>query len=144
MVEGDNFTCEGGMIATVLYSKMVDMALPWEIEGEDGTIRGNAINSIGKVEFRARDAGYDAERSGASGAEWQDVTCPGHCGNDYFYEIAHFIDMIEQGRVESPVNTHAASVAVMEIVDEIRRQSGIVYPADADQETRSGSKPVSL
>ena len=119
-----------GMIATVLYSKMVDMALPWEIEGEDGTIRGNAINSIGKVELRMRDSGYDAERSGASGAEWQDVTCPEHCGNDYFYEIAHFIDLIEQGRIESPINSHAASIAVMEIVDEIRRQAGIVYPAD--------------
>jgi predicted dehydrogenase len=119
-----------GMIGTVLYSKMVDMALPWEIEGEDGTIRGNAINSIRKVEFRARDTGYDAERSGSSGAEWEDVTNPEHCGNDYLYEIAHFIDLIESGNIESPINSHAASIAVLEIVDEIRRQSGIVYPAD--------------
>lgn len=125
-----NYEYPDGMIATTLYSKMVDMALPWEIEGEDGTIRGNAINSIMKVEFRARDTGYDAEKSGASSAGWQEITSPGHCGNDYAYEIAHFIDLIEAGQVESPVNTHACSVAVLEVVDEIRKQSGIVYPAD--------------
>ena len=125
-----NFTYPGDMIATVLYSKMVDMALPWEIEGEDGTIRGNAINSIMKLEFRARDAGYDAERSGSSGAEWQDITNPVHSGNDYSYEIAHFIDLVEAGRVESPVNSLDCSEWVLGIVDDIRRQSGIVYPAD--------------
>jgi predicted dehydrogenase len=128
-----NFTYGGeydGMIATALYSKMVDMALPWEIEGEAGTIRGSAINSIGKVEFRSRDTGYDAESSGASGAEWQDVSNPEHCGNDYLYEVAHFIDLIESGSVESPINSHAVSISVMEILDEIRHQTGIVYPAD--------------
>lgn len=125
-----NYEYPGGMIATVLYSKMVDMALPWEIEGEDGTIRGNAINSIMKVEFRARDAGYDAEKGGSASGGWQDITHPEHSGNDYSYEIAHFIDQIEAGRTESPVNTHACSIAVMEIVDEVRRQAGIVYPAD--------------
>jgi predicted dehydrogenase len=118
------------MIATVLYSKMVDMALPWEIEGEWGPIRGNAINSIARVEFRTRDAGYDAESSGLAADGWQDVSAPGHCGNDYFYEVAHFVDLVLGGRVESPVNSHAASVATLEIVDEIRRQAGIRYPAD--------------
>jgi predicted dehydrogenase len=126
-----NFTYPDGMLATVLYSKVVDMALPWEIEGEAGTIRGNAINSITRLEFRARDTTYDAERGGADGTGWLDITATGHCGNDYFYEIAHFIDLVEGGRVESPVNTHAVSVATLEIVDELRRQSGIVYPADS-------------
>ena len=114
-----NFTYDGGeMIATVLYSKMVDMALPWEIEGEEGTIRGNAINSIRQLEFRER------------GGEWREITCPEHSGNDYSYEISHFIDLVEGGLEESPVNTHAGSIATMEIVDEIRRQAGIIYPAD--------------
>ncbi len=114
-----NFSYDGGnMIATVLYSKMVDMALPWEIEGEQGTIRGNAINSIGQLEFRERGGG------------WQDITCAQHSGNDYSYEISHFIDLVQSGSVESPVNTHARSIAVMEIVDDIRRQAGIIYPAD--------------
>jgi predicted dehydrogenase len=114
-----NLTYHGGeMIATVLYSKIVDMALPWEIEGERGTIRGDAINSIRRLEFRER------------GGPWQDITCAEHSGNDYSYEVSHFIDLVESGAVESPVNSHARSIATMEIVDEIRRQAGIVYPAD--------------
>ncbi len=121
-----NFSYRGGeMIATVLYSKIVDMSLPWEIEGEAGTIRGDAINSIRRLEFRPR--GCNSEY-GADG--WQDIARSGHCGNDYFYEIAHFIDLVEAGLVSSPVNSHECSIAVMEIVDEIRRQNGIVYPAD--------------
>jgi predicted dehydrogenase len=125
-----NGNAHGGLIATTLYSKMVDMALPWEIDGEQGTIRGDAINTIRRMEFRARDTSHDADSGGASGGGWIDITRPGHCGNDYFYEIAHFIDLIEKGFVESPINTHAGSIAVLEIVDQIRRQWGIVYPAD--------------
>jgi predicted dehydrogenase len=123
---------DGGMLATTLYSKIVDMALPWEIEGECGTIRGNAINAISKIEFRERRTGHDSDKCGAPGDGWTDITVPGHCGNDYFYEIAHFIDLVEAGGVQSPVNTHAVSVATLEIIDEIRRQSGIVYPADSE------------
>jgi predicted dehydrogenase len=108
----------GGMIATVLYSKMVDMALPWEIEGEGGTIRGDAINRISRVEFRTR------------GGKWNDITCKEYSGNDYTYEITEFIDLIESGRIESATNTHDSSLAVMEIMDEIRRQARIIYPAD--------------
>jgi predicted dehydrogenase len=121
---------DGGMIATVFYSKMVDGALPWEIEGETGTIRGDAINTIRRVEFRARDTIRDADSAGSAPDGWIDITCPEHCGNDYFYEMSHFIDLVGSGAVESPVNTHAGSVAVLEIVDRIRRQAGIVYPAD--------------
>ena len=48
----------------------------------------------------------------------------------YYYEIAEFIDLIEQGRPESAVNSHANSLATLEIIDEVRRQLGVVYPAD--------------
>ncbi|MDR2912506.1 MAG: Gfo/Idh/MocA family oxidoreductase [Alistipes sp.] len=123
-----NYTYPGGMIATTLYSKMVDMALPWEIEGEDGTIRGDAINSIMRLEFRQR--GEGAEYAGSNALQWSDIANPVHSGNDYSYEVSHFFDLVEAGRVESDINTHTCSIAVMEIVDEIRRQSGIVYPAD--------------
>jgi predicted dehydrogenase len=129
-----NLAYGDGMIATVLYSKMVDMSLPWEIEGEDGTIRGDAINAIRRVEFRPRDASHDAEKAGAASGGWIDITNPEHCGNDYAYEIAHFIDLVQArtgaGAIESPINTHATSIATLEIVDRIRQQSGISYPAD--------------
>lgn len=113
-----NYSYGDGMVATTLYSKMADMFLPFEIDGEDGTIRGNAINSISKVEFRER------------GGEWKDVTDPVHSGHDYSYEVAEFLDLIESGRIESTINSHDNSLIAMEIMDEVRRQAGVVYPAD--------------
>lgn len=108
----------GDMAATTLYSKIVDTPLPFEIEGEEGTIRGDAIHTIMKVEYRRR------------GGEWEDITAPGHSGHDYSYEMSHFMDLICRGLTESPVNTLDTSLAVMEIMDEIRLQGDIVYPAD--------------
>jgi hypothetical protein len=37
---------------------------------------------------------------------------------------------VEQGKKESLVNTLDNSLATMEIIDEIRRQLGVHYPAD--------------
>lgn len=108
----------GGMVATTLYSKIADMDLPFEIEGEEGMIRGDAIHTIMKVGYRPR------------GGEWTDITVPGHSGDDYSYEMSHFLDLIEEGRQESPVNSWGSTLASMEIMDEIRRQAGVVYPAD--------------
>lgn len=50
--------------------------------------------------------------------------------DEYYYEIAEFIDLIEAGELSSQVNSHDVSLAVMEIVDEVRRQIGVRYPAD--------------
>ncbi len=108
----------GEMTATTLYSKIADISLPFEIDGEDGSIRGDAINHIGKVEFRPR------------GGEWSDITNPEHSGHDYSYEMTEFMDLVESGRGESSINSHDTSLAVMEIMDEVRRQAGVIYPAD--------------
>lgn len=108
----------GDMAATTLYSKIVDMSIPFEIAGEEGIIRGDAIHTIAKVEFCPR------------GGEWTDITVPGHSGDDYSYEMAEFMDLVESGRGESAVNSLDTSLAVMEIMDEVRRQAGIAYPAD--------------
>ena len=48
----------------------------------------------------------------------------------YYYEVAEFIDLIEQGRIESTVNSHENSLVTMEIIDQVRRQLGVSYPAD--------------
>ena len=50
--------------------------------------------------------------------------------NEYYYEIAEFIDLIERRLCESTINSHDHSLATLEIIDEVRKQSGIIYPAD--------------
>lgn len=105
-----------GMNATVLYSKIADSALPTEIQGEEGTITADRINIISEVTFKPR---------GSDKAELLSSPNPRH---EYYYEIAEFIDLIQQGRSESEINSHGNSLITIEIIDEIRRQLGIVYP----------------
>ena len=50
--------------------------------------------------------------------------------NEYYYEVAEFLNLIQAGERESSINSHDNSLITLEIIDEIRRQLGIVYPAD--------------
>jgi predicted dehydrogenase len=112
-----NFTFDGGLIATVLYGKIADSSLPTEIQGEQGSIILDRINTIGNVSLILR--------KGAT----EDIR-PHTDKNEYYYEIAEFIDIILTGRKESTVNSLENSLITMEILDEIRRQLDVKFPAD--------------
>lgn len=115
-----------GMNATVLYSKIANSHLPSEIEGEDGNIIIDRIQTPVKVEFYPRQAAASGrEKRGQS-----EVISADTRHNEYYYEVAEFIDLVESGRIESDINSHATSLAVLEVIDEIRRQLGVRYPAD--------------
>ncbi len=51
--------------------------------------------------------------------------------NGFEYEIREAQSCVLAGKLESSVMTHAQSVAVMEIMDEVRRQNGLVFPFEA-------------
>ena len=46
------------------------------------------------------------------------------------HEAAHTMDVIRAGRIESDVVPWSATLANMELMDEIRRQLGVVYPQE--------------
>ena len=50
--------------------------------------------------------------------------------DEYYYEVAEFISLLQAGKLESEINSHENSLITIEIIDEVRRQLGIVYPAD--------------
>ncbi len=105
------------MDAAVLYSKIANSLLPTEIQGEDGNIVFDRINIISEVNLLHRDGrkellSYPAEH------------------NEYYYEVKEFIDTVQSGKMESAINSWENSLITMEIMDEIRRQLGVVYPAD--------------
>ena len=50
--------------------------------------------------------------------------------DEYYYEVAEFMDLVLSGQRESLVNSHENSLITLEIIDEVRRQLDIVYPAD--------------
>ena len=114
------------MNATVLYSKIANSSLPTEIQGEAGNLTLDRINRIGRVVWQPRPAAASGlERP----AEPQDLSRPTE-RDEYYYEVAEFLDLVEQGRRESSVNSHENSLATIGIIDEVRRQLGVVYPAD--------------
>lgn len=123
-----NFTYPG-MNATILYSKIADSALPTEIEGEEGIITLDRINIIKTASFTPR-----ATAASGKGEKPQ----PQDIGratekDEYYYEVAEFINLIEDGKKESAINSLSNSLITLEIIDEIRRQLGVTYPADEEE-----------
>jgi len=104
--------------ATVFYSKISDSTLPTEILGEDGSIILDRINIISKVLFNSR-----LKKSEEDITKLRDH-------HEYYYQIEEFVSLIENNESESKINSLDNSLAVIEIIEEIRRQIGIVYPAD--------------
>lgn len=115
-----------GMNATVLYSKIANSHLPAEIEGEDGNILIDRIQTPTDVRFYPRQAPASGQEKRVEGEPIG--TADSH--NEYYHEIREFIDLILSGRCESEINNHATSLATMQVIDEVRRQLGVRYPAD--------------
>jgi len=110
-----------GMEAVVMYSKITDSSLPTEIQGESGTITIDKISEPKQIMLR--------HRSGST----ENLSRP-TSERTMSYELQEFIGLIERGELESRVNSFDTSLAVMEIIDEARRQLGLVYPADTAAE----------
>ncbi|SEF47556.1 MULTISPECIES: Gfo/Idh/MocA family protein [Parabacteroides] len=118
-----------GMNATVLYSKIANSSLPTEIQGEDGNITLDRINIISHVTYAPR----LVAASGRGPAPESENVSATTDKDEYFYEVAEFINLILSGHRESAINSHTNSLITLEIIDEVRRQLGIVYPADIEK-----------
>ncbi|MFC4600106.1 Gfo/Idh/MocA family protein [Cohnella hongkongensis] len=106
-----------GMDAVVHYSKIVDSYSSAEIQGENGTIVFDKISRPDSAHIRYRDGSVET------------LTRPQE-DNAMYYEVRAFADLIAEGKLESDVNSYDRSLKVIEIMDEARRQTGLVYPAD--------------
>ena len=53
-------------------------------------------------------------------------------GRGYSYEMREATRCIQEGALESPIMPWEDTVAQMEMIDEIRRQIGVVYPDHDD------------
>ncbi|GLC90464.1 Gfo/Idh/MocA family protein [Lysinibacillus piscis] len=105
------------MEAVIMYSKITNSALPSEIQGENGNIKIDKINTPEHVEIYYRDGAVE------------NITQPQR-SNSMYYEIKEFIKLIQAGKRESAINSYENSLTVMEIMDEVRKQIGVVYPSD--------------
>ncbi|WHY64219.1 Gfo/Idh/MocA family protein [Cytobacillus firmus] len=105
------------MDAVIMYSKITDSSLPAEIQGEEGNIVIDRISAPEKVELHYRNG------------EREDLT-QDQLSDSMFYEAKEFIRLVQAGKTESDINSHANSMITMEIIEEARRQIGVIYPAD--------------
>lgn len=105
------------MDAVIMYSKITDSSLPAEIQGEEGNIVIDRISAPEKVELHYRNG------------EREDLT-QDQLNDSMYYEAKEFIRLVQAGKTESDINSHANSMITMEIIEEARRQIGVIYPAD--------------
>lgn len=103
--------------AVIMYSKISNSALPVEIQGEEGNLVLDRVSDPSTIAFVPRNG------------EKVDLSLP-TIGSDMYYEIEHFIDLLENNKGQSPINSFNNSLITMEIMDEVRRQIGLVFPAD--------------
>ncbi|MFC5530924.1 Gfo/Idh/MocA family protein [Cohnella yongneupensis] len=107
----------GDMNASILYSKISTSYAPAEIQGENATMVIDKINTPEHVEIRYRDGTIET------------LTRP-QPNKFMYYETEHFIDLVASGQPESPTNSWRNSLNALRIMDESRKQIGLVYPAD--------------
>jgi len=105
------------MEAIVTYSKVSNSSACTEIQGEEGSLTLDKVSIPRQLLLKQRNK------------EQHDLSAA-HCGNDYYYEIREFINLIVAQKIEHEVNSYKNAIIVMELMDEIRKQIGLVYSAD--------------
>jgi predicted dehydrogenase len=115
--------CGGGMS---MCSCSLRARLPSEltIAGERGHVRMNTMF-------------YRAQTVTVVRADGISRTVPTpYAGNGYVHEVAEAQRCWRAGLVESPGMTHADTLALMGVMDEVRRQIGLTYDADQSMTTK--------
>lgn len=105
----------GDFDVTILHSKVSDSSLPSEIQGEAGALLIEKLAECQQLIFAPR------------GCEKQVLSQPQH-SNTMRYEAADFARLVEQRQVEHPALAVSRTTAAL--LTEIRRQTGVVFPAD--------------
>ncbi|CAJ1000135.1 scyllo-inositol 2-dehydrogenase (NADP(+)) IolU [Sodalis praecaptivus] len=106
----------GDFDITLLHAKVSQSALPSEIQGETGSLLIEKIGECQRLTLVARNGNQ------------QDLSQPQHI-NSMLYEAHAFTDRIAQRQSDHPALAITRSTA--QLLTEIRRQTGVVFPADS-------------
>ncbi|MGK9173203.1 Gfo/Idh/MocA family oxidoreductase [Yokenella regensburgei] len=105
----------GDFSVTLQHSKVSDSVVPSEIQGEAGSLIMEKLSECQKLCFVPR------------GGKAQDLTQPQHI-NTMLYEAETFAQLVEDKAVDHPALEVSRITA--KLATEIRRQTGVVFPAD--------------
>lgn len=115
--EGSLILSYEDMEAVIIHSKIANSYISSEIQGENGTMIIDKINIPEKVEIIYRNG------------DKEDLSVP-QLKENMFYEAKEFIDLIKENKLESKVNSYEQSMNIIKIIEEARKQVGVVFPAD--------------
>lgn len=101
----------------ISYSKLSNGSNVCEIQGENGYLMWQHSSLFNEVSLHLNDG------------TCQTLTLA-QTDNRMTYELSHFIDLIESGNNESSVNSWQLSKQVLTVIEQARKQQGIIYPAD--------------
>ena len=99
----------------LLHSKVSDSLIPSEFQGEQGSVLVDMISTGRGVERILR------------GKEKEVLTLP-QTENHMFYEAKAFAGQLKLGVIDE--STKQRSLTVAKVLTEVRRQTGVVFPAD--------------
>ena len=105
----------GDFSVTLQHSKVSDSVLASEIQGEAGSLVIEKLSECQKVCFVPR------------GSQMQDLTQPQHI-KTMLYEAELFATLVDEHLVNHP--GLAVSRITAKLLTEIRRQTGVIFPAD--------------
>lgn len=108
-----------GLNATVFYSKIADSFLPTEISGEGGSLLLDRIHICRRLTLFPHGAPASGRGEDSAGQDLSEAEVTRR--DDYYFEFLEFISCVLSGR-ESAVNSPDTSIAVLRILDEVRRR----------------------
>ncbi|MBO5649072.1 MAG: Gfo/Idh/MocA family oxidoreductase [Clostridia bacterium] len=116
----------GDMKAELSYSKITESVTPNLFIGEDAALMLDKIAAPKKMQICYH---RGSPNHGTQGTWTEDIpVCT--ADNNMIYELEAFARLCRAGRWDHAYLEN--SVIEMEIIDEIRRQNGIIFPADAE------------
>ena len=119
-------------VVELAYSKISqDLALN-QIEGERGTITFTNMSApdAGTLHLRGKAVRNAAKATAQSLGDREEPISFEACDNNMIYELEHFIACIAGELAVEPYQE--ISLASLEVMDEARRQAGIVFPGDGE------------
>lgn len=105
------------MDGIIIYSKIANSYLPSEIQGEEGSIIINNIHDMKNVIINYRDGNNE-------------VISVDQVDENMMYELKEFIQLINNNILESEINSYENSLNTSKAMEEIRKQIGLIFPAD--------------
>lgn len=115
------FKYNNGAIAQLFSSFITNLPTQAEINGRAGCIT---------LTSRFYEPSATIQLSKKVPYEREIIAVAKEAGFGYQYEARHVNECLKKGLIESPVMTHADTLLQMEILDRIRMEAGIQYPAD--------------